>query len=273
MIHTGDCLEIMREMADNSVDLVFGSPPYGNQRTYGIGLSFRDDDDWCDWCADRYMECLRISRGLVAWVVEGYTKGGTFHPLPEMLTCEIMRRGGNIRRRMIYHRMGIMGGSPDELAQHHEIVVCASKHNGRLPWVDPTAMGHPPKFSRSGNPTYHSRNGRVTTQKYKPPKKCKASNVINCGAVGGGRMGHPAAHENEAPFPLKLAEHVVRTYCQPGGIVLDPFYGSGTTGHAAVLLDRQFIGIDIRSGHIAITEERIAEVVEGMGLFVKTDAR
>lgn len=278
--HVGDCLEVMSRLTNNCVDLVLCSPPYGNQRTYGIGLEFGSDGEWCKWCADRYMECLRICRGLVAWVVEGYTKGGTFHPLPELLTCEIMRRGANIRRRMIYRRMGIMGGSPDELAQHHEIIVCATQRPGRLPWADTAACGHPPKCPPGGHPSHQSRDGRVNrprataagsgskkardgekvVREYKPPTRCKASNVIECGAVGGGHMGHALAHENEAPYPLKLAELIIRSYCPPEGIVLDPFCGSGTTGHAALLHGRRAVLCDIRHNQVEIAKRRIREV-------------
>lgn len=279
----GDAMNLPLE--DDSVDLVFGSPPYCNQRTYGIDLHFSDDNEWCSWCADRFMECLRVSRGLVAWVVEGYTKDGSFHPLPEMLTCEIKRRGANIRRRAIYHRIGIMGGSPDELASHHEIVVCASKRGGRLPFADPKATGHPPKFPPGGKPSHQTKDGRVNkprphaapsgsllarngeraTQQYRPPTVCKASNVICCGALGGGSMGHALAHENEAPFSLKLAEVIIQTYCPPGGLVLDPFAGSGTTAHAAALHGRNAILCDIRQDQIDLAKRRMADVLEAAG--------
>lgn len=273
IIH-GDCLEVMLGMDTDSVDLVCTSPPYGNQRRYDSKLRlFENDDHWLQWTADRFMQCLRVSRGLVAFVVEGYTKGGAFHPLPEMLTVEVMRRGGNVRRRAIYHRFGTPGGSPDELAQHHEIVVMASAKSGRLPYADPKATGHPPVCKPGGNPTHRKASGeRVNKAKrqarggsekkvvkaYKPPSICKASNVISCGAVGGGNMGSPLACENEAPYCEKLIEPVVLTWCPPGGLVLDPFCGSATTGAVAKRFGRGFIGIDDRKSQVELSNRRMA---------------
>ena len=271
---TGDCLEVLKKRRRNSVDLIVTSPPYSNLRRYGSSAPlFRDDWHWLDWCAARFMECLRVSRGLVCFVVEGYTKNGTNHPLPEMLTVEVMRRGANIRHRGIYQRIGIPGGSPDELAQHHEIIVRASERPGRLPWSDPAALGHPPKFGVGGAMSHQTKDGRVSNLKrngrhkpeqrrYAKPKLCKVSNVINCGAVGGGNLGSKLAHKNEAPFAERVPEVLIASYCPPGGIVLDPFCGSGTTGAAAVKLRRKFIGIDNRDSQIELTRQRLTEALQ-----------
>jgi site-specific DNA-methyltransferase (adenine-specific) len=67
IIH-GDCLDVMRTMPDDSVDLVITSPPYEDARTYSIEFSLKGED-WVDWCVDRYLECVRVCRGLVAMVV------------------------------------------------------------------------------------------------------------------------------------------------------------------------------------------------------------
>ena len=173
-----------------------------------------------------------------------------------------------------------MGGSPDEFAQHHEIIVRASAKPGRLPFADPKAMGHPPKCPPGGKPSHHSKDGRVnkprlhqavggsekkSIRQYKPPAICKASNVIgtstivDCGAVGGGNMGSKLAHENEAPFPELLAERMIRSYCPPNGIVLDPFSGSGTTAAVAVKTGRRFIGFDNRQSQIELSKRRVEE--------------
>ena len=72
-------------------------------------------------------------------------------------------------------------------------------------------------------------------------------------------MGHPLAHENEAPFPETLAEFFVRSFCQPGGLVLDPFCGSGTVLAVAKKHGRQAIGIDIRQSQVDLTRRRLLE--------------
>lgn len=81
-------------------------------------------------------------------------------------------------------------------------------------------------------------------------------NVIHV-PVGGGLMGSRHAHGNEAPFPLKLAEFFIRSFCPPGGIVCDPMCGSGTTAHAAILHGRNFVGCDIRQSQVDLSTVRM----------------
>ena len=76
---------------------------------------------------------------------------------------------------------------------------------------------------------------------YAPPVLANPGNVVTGIPVGGNKMGHPLAHENEAPFPVKLPEWFIRSWCPPAGTVLDPFGGSGTTAHAARNLGRSAI--------------------------------
>jgi site-specific DNA-methyltransferase (adenine-specific) len=66
-------------------------------------------------------------------------------------------------------------------------------------------------------------------------------------------VGHPA------PFPLALAERVVRLYSYLGDVVLDPFAGSGTTCVAAVLHKRRYVGFDVNPAYCRLAERRIAE--------------
>lgn len=80
------------------------------------------------------------------------------------------------------------------------------------------------------------------------------------GNVGGGCMGHDLAHENEAPYPLWIAERHVLAFCPPGGVVIDPFVGSGTTMQAAVENGRRGFGIDLRPGQVELTHARMKTV-------------
>jgi hypothetical protein len=99
------------------------------------------------------------------------------------------------------------------------------------------------------------RAGRV----YQPPEKANPGNVIDC-VVGGGNMGDKLCHENEAPFPEYLAEFVIRSWCPRGGLVCDPFVGSGTTAAVAVSLGRRFAGCDIRASQVKLTRRRLSKV-------------
>jgi hypothetical protein len=82
--------------------------------------------------------------------------------------------------------------------------------------------------------------------------------------VGGGHLGSPLAHLNEAPYPEKLVEFWIRSYCPPGSLVCDPFSGSGTTGAVAIRLGRRFLGCDNRSDQVGLTRRRLLEVEGGL---------
>lgn len=71
--------------------------------------------------------------------------------------------------------------------------------------------------------------------------------------VGGNEKGidHPAQ------FPLALVEPLIKTYCPPGGTVLDPFAGSGTTLVAAANLGRQWYGCDIDANFCELACQRL----------------
>ncbi|MCJ8336399.1 MAG: hypothetical protein MJH10_19550, partial [Epibacterium sp.] len=135
----GDCLDIMREMDNDSVDLVFTSPPYEDARTYGIDFNLQSQD-WVDWSVERYVECCRVSRGLVAWVVEGKTRQFRWSATPALLMADLHRKGVKLRKPPVFKRVGIPGsGGPDWLRNDYEFIVCAS--GGKLPWSDNTACG------------------------------------------------------------------------------------------------------------------------------------
>ncbi len=271
---TGDCLESLRGMPDDSVDLVVGSPPYEAARTYGIGFNLQGQA-YVDWAVERYLECVRVSRGAVIWIVEGRTCKFQYTATPILLMADLHRAGVKLRKPPIYKRFGIPGsGGPDWFRNDYEFCIASAK--GKLPYSDNTACGHPPKCAPGGNPSHRLPDGRRYNygapherrpdgsrgkMRYKPPALANPGNIIDCGAVGGGNMGHELAHENEAPFPEQLARFFVKSLCPPGGTVLDPFCGSGTTLAVAVKEGRNAIGVDVRESQIELSKRRVNSVI------------
>jgi len=279
-----DCLAWMRSQPDDSVDLVFGSPPYEAARTYGIDFTVRGQA-WVDWMVERMIEMVRISKGLVAMEVEGQTRQFRWSATPALLMADLHRAGVHLRKPPAFHRVGIPGsGGPDWLRNDYEFIVCCTA-GGKLPWSDSTAMGHPPKYAPGGEMSYRLKDGgrrnkwgatdhatgmqgrktngehktrcRRKPDAYDSPVLANPGNVIHL-KVGGGVMGSRLCHENEAPFPESLAEFFVRSFCPPGGTVLDPFCGSGTTLAVAKMHGRHAIGIDVRESQVRLSERRLA---------------
>jgi hypothetical protein len=97
-----------------------------------------------------------------------------------------------------------------------------------------------------------------TPTAYNPPVKANPGNIIHC-RVGGGVMGNPLCHKNEAPYPESLCEFFIRSFCSEDGIVCDPFSGSGTTVAVAHRWGRRGIGCDLRESQVDLAIRRVKE--------------
>lgn len=160
----GDSLEEMRAMKTDSVDLVFGSPPYEAARTYGVDFKL-EGSEWVEWAFVRFRECLRVCKGLVAWVVEGRTKNYSYSATPLHLAVKLQKCGMFLRKPSAFHRVGIPGsGGPDWLRNDYEFIVCATRKRGKLPWSDNTAAGHPPRWAPGGAMSHRLTDGTRRNQ-------------------------------------------------------------------------------------------------------------
>lgn len=308
-----DAIDFLRAQPADSIDLVFGSPPYEEARLYlengkDMGIS-RKTDDWVKWMVEVYRAATVACKGLVAFVVgHGQTKNYRWSGAPALLCADMIRAGFNLRDPKWFHRVGIPGsGGPDDLRKDLEWIVCTSRP-GKLPWSDNTACGKPPKWApggemshrlsdgtrtnqwgKNGSPrgmgnknadgsidssarpshktrtksgvrhkTFHQPNGEQENQSYAPPAIANPGNVLEC-TVGGGQMGGDVfASQNEAPFPEKLAEFFILSFCPPGGTVADCFSGSGTVAAVAKRNGRNFVGCDLRQSQVDLGNKRLA---------------
>jgi len=300
-IHQTDCLEFMRSMPDDSVDLVLTSPPYEAARTYGVDFKLRGEA-YVAWAAERFRECVRVCRGLVVWVIEGQTRQHRYSATPALLMADLHRSGINLRKPAVFFRYGIPGsGGRQWLRNDWEFQVVASKP-GHLPWANNTACGHPPKYAPGGEmsnrtasgarvnqwgstgkgigqrkstgerdtaarPSHQwgsvmtwrrTGSGKIREMRRSVPVLANPGNVHKY-AVGGRRMGSLLAHDNEAPFPEALARFWILSYGPPGGLVFDPFCGSGTTLAVAKRHGRDYLGCDIRQCQVDLSGRRVAE--------------
>lgn len=107
----------------------------------------------------------------------------------------------------------------------------------------------------------HDAEGNIVRAEGRPfPKVVNPGNVLPLivkARVGGGHMGSKLCHENEAPYPEALPEFFVPCYAPPGGIVCDPFVGSGTTAAVSVRLGRRFVGCDLRESQVRLARRRV----------------
>jgi hypothetical protein len=291
MTHTviqADAIDFLRSQPADSLDLVFGSPPYEECRLYlengvNMGIS-RKTREWAVWMANVHEAAQKACKGLVAFVVAGQTRNYRWSAGPVLYMSHLHEMGLNLRNPPIFSRVGIPGsGGPDWLRADYEWIVCTSRP-GKLPWSDPYATGKPWKCGFGGEVSYRtldgtrvneritkthttvqsgtSRNGgagdaRTVRRKIVMPEKANPGNIIKAN-VGGGVMGNPICHANEAPFPERLAEFFVLSFCPPGGRVSDPFSGSGTTAAVSKRHGRSFAGCDLRQSQVDLALRRLA---------------
>jgi hypothetical protein len=250
-------------LGDKSVDVVIGSPPYLEARTYGIDAQ-RDMGEWIEFMLACTVEGLRVSRGAVIWVVAGTTDGGIYTPGPEALMAEAWKRGIQQWRPLCWYKVdevtnggcGTPGsGGKQWFRSDWEYVLCF-KRPGRLPWADPLFQCRRPKCVPGGAMRNRQPSGRREVNVYRNPRWANPGNVVKA-RVGGGHMGDRECCENEAPYPEKLAAHLIQALCPPGGWVYDPFNGSGTTVVEAVRLGRNGYGTDLRADQLKLSMRRL----------------
>lgn len=256
-----DCVEGMKGIPANSVDLVVTSPPYDGIRDYK-GFAF-----------DLHATGEQIYRllkdgGIAAMVIQDQTRqfGKTLTSFKtiidwcdnigfKLFECVIYRKHGtegawwNQRFRVDHEYMPIFlkGGRPQYFDK--EPLKVESKHGGKT-------------LSGSGN----RRTDGFTTNTVRReinPMKCRGTvwNYLMAGDKDPIKRKHPA------PFPDKIPYDFINCFCPPEGIVLDPFMGSGSTGVAAKKLGRRFIGFDLSAEYCEIANRRIRDTVPEMGLF------
>lgn len=294
----GDNLEYLRTVPSDSVDLIFGSPPYEDIRGYGIGFD-KVGQVWVDWMVELWAEMQRVCRGLVAMVVDGKTRDYAWSCTPILLAADLHRKGYKLRKPVIYQRPGIIGtGHEDWLRNTYELIICTSR--GKLPWSDNTACGKPTQKTKGsltdgerqqlkdlmasegvtqreaarrlgfamGSGVVNGKDGDVDTAKgiYVSPERANPGSIVDCTRYV--TQGGPIAHENEAPFPEYLAEFFILSFCPKGGVVLDPFSGGGTTVSIARKNRRNFIGIDVRESQIRIAHTRLSAALAKQGFDV-----
>lgn len=158
-----DCIELFHALPDDSIDLLFTSPPYRKARTYGIDAG-RDTEKWVAWMVELVRAASPKVKGLIAINCNGQTEDYAYHPTPHLLEADLYRAGFNMRRPAYFHRVGIPGsGGPDWLRGDIEPIICITRP-GKLPWSDNTACGHPPKWAPGGEMSNRLSDGTRVNQ-------------------------------------------------------------------------------------------------------------
>ena len=244
MINTviqGDCLEKLKELEDNSIDLTVTSPPYDNLRTYN-GYTFNFEGI--------ARELYRVTKqgGVVVWVVGDATIKGSETGTSFKQALYFKEIGFNLHDTMIYRKT-------NPTPYHH------NRYNPAFEFMFVFSKGKPKTFN--GIRIERKTKGVAKTRTFRYPNgELKLANTmsettdkladnvwdLSCNSP---RREHPAT------FPEKLAEDHILSWSNEGDTVLDPMAGSGTTLKMAKKNNRNYIGIEISPEYIEIINKRL----------------
>lgn len=250
----GNCLDVLPTLEAGSVHCIVTSPPYDNLRTYG-GYQFDFEGIATE------LQRVLCDGGVLCWNVGDSVVDGS-----ETLTSakqKIYFReqcGLRIHDTMIYEKANFSMPERVRYYQTFEYIFILSKGAPRTfnpikdrknVWAGKTAMGAHTKRNANGE----LRPSMKTPKLYE--EFGTRSNVWRGNTAGQeapcGELKHPAM------MPNWLARDLIQSWSNPGDTVLDPFFGSGTTGKAAELLGRKWLGIEINPEYAPIYRERTAQ--------------
>ena len=245
-VYTLDCINLMKEMKDNFVDLTVTSPPYDDLRNYnGYKFDFEKIAK----------ELFRITKegGVVIWVVGDRINGG--YSLTSFRHALFFKEiGFNIHDIMIYRKKNTPFMRKSAYTNCYEFMFVLSK--GKPKTFNPLKE----KTVRSGYELlpYNKKADAINKKKMGKLNDEKVKTNIWAYAVGlGGTTRDRIAFKHPAVFPEKLAEDHILSWSNEGDLVFDPLCGSGTTCKMAKLHKRNYIGCDISEEYCKIAQERI----------------
>ncbi len=246
-IYHENCIETLGRMPDDVIDMTITSPPYDDLRDYN-GYHFPIED------ITKGLFAKTKPGGVVIWVVADRTYNGS-ESLSSFEHAFAFREAGfRVHDTMIYAKNNpIPSDCGKRYRQAFEYMFCFSK--GQPETFNPMTVAiKQEKAFKSFRITKTGRNDLA--HDHVAPRERKVNNIFFYN-VGTSSSSDKIAFKHPAIFPEKLVEDQILTWTNEGGLVYDPFMGSGTTAKVAGLLGRKWLGSEISSEYIEIATERL----------------
>lgn len=247
----GDCLDLLRQIPDESTQLVVTSPPYNIGKEYERRQKL---DKYLEFQKAVIEESYRIlsPQGSICWQVGNYVDNGSIIPLDILLYPIFDHLGMKMRNRIVWH-FGHGLHASKRFSGRYETIIWFTKEDGYYFNLDPVRV--PQKYPNK--------------KAFKGPKKGQLSgnplgkNPSDVWVIPNVKSNHVEKTDHPCQFPVSLIERLVLSMTQEGDLVVDPFLGVGTSCIAALLHDRKSAGADIEKKYIEIAEKRINSAMSG----------
>lgn len=245
-IENGNCLDLMKTLPDNCIDLTVTSPPYDNLRTYN-GYSF----DFENIAKELY----RITKegGVIVWVVSDATIDGSETGTSFRQALYFKEIGFNIHDTMIYAKINPLPYNHNRYDPAFEYMFVFSKGKPKtFNGIRIDTLNKGKVYVNGGGIELDKKQCRRVHEKtVTEVKDTKLHTNIFYYSIGGGDTGHPAV------FPDELAKEQIISWSNKDDVVFDPFLGSGTTAIQAMFLKRHYIGFEISDDYYDICCKRL----------------
>lgn len=247
-IYNENCLDTMKRMDDNFIDLTVTSPPYDNLRKYN-GYSF----DFENIAKELY----RVTKdgGIVVWIVGDATIKGSETGTSFRQALYFKEIGFNLNDTMIYRKLNYLPVTSCRYEPQFEYMFILSK--GKVKTFNPIMKLNKSAGNKGGT---HRHNGndleKLHTNNGIIKKEGRRTNVwdVACGSMN---SKDKISFKHPATFPEKLANDHIISWSNEEDIVYDCFMGSGTTAKMCVLNNRKYIGSEISKEYVDIANKRL----------------
>ena len=226
-IYNEDCLEGMKKLEDNSIDIVVTSPPYNVGGKY---LDYKDKAGYCDYyifIRNVLDELLRVTKKYV------FFNFAILETNKETYLNLLANYRENVKEIFIWAKANsgswsLVNDKSHICGQLFEFIICFADKG---------------EASKRNFKTFNTPN--ASTLLLKPSVKQKENKIEKI---------------HNATFPLWLPEFFISSFTNEGDLVLDPFIGSGTTAVACKRLKRNYIGFDTQKEYVEYANKRIKNI-------------
>jgi site-specific DNA-methyltransferase (adenine-specific) len=256
-LYNEDALAGMDRLPDASVDLVIADPPYGLGKDYGNDSDRLGASEYLNWSRrwiDAVVPKLKANGSLYVFLTWQYS--------PEVFS-HLKTRLTMVNEIIWDRRVPSMGGSTRKFSSVHDNIGFFAK--SRDYYFDVDAVRIP----------YDAETKKARTRSIFVGKKWLevGYNPKDVWSVSRLHGQHGEREDHPTQKPLEIVERMVLASCPPGGAVLDPFMGSGTSAVAALRHGRRFVGFELNPDYFAIVEKRVAETRGGEKMVNRKDRK